>query len=102
VNEAIQTGQALAGNPTALPYVLLIVFGGGIVWLFKWSMSKQDRQSLAMEERIEKQMMLLEGLFKEANEGRIQVAEVVSLNSERIRENTEMLNRANSTIERHS
>lgn len=57
---------------------LLVVFAFAVFWLVKWLVGRIERQTTISEERIERQTKLLEGLFKEANESRIHVAETMS------------------------
>lgn len=87
MNEALKLADSAAAkssaDPNYLPIVLLFIAVIGGVWLFRWLVG-----------RLERQTELLTGLFKEANEGRVRVAEIVAINTETLRENTEFLRRA--------
>lgn len=84
---ATEIAAKSASDPNYLPIVLLIACLAGFVWLFKWLVGRLDQQT-----------ELLAGLFKEANEGRVKLAEVVAVNStvvtecrDAMRENTDIL-----------
>lgn len=77
-------------DPSYLPLLLLFLCLAGGAWIGKWLVG-----------RLEKQTTLLEGLFKDANDGRAEVAKVVAVNTtvilecrDAMRENTQLLRRA--------
>lgn len=96
-------------NDRYLFIVILVVVFALAVWLFKWMIGRIEHQNKLSEDRIERQTVLLEGLFREANASRERVASVISDNTahvvactEQMSDNTEMLRKSSYALEKAS
>lgn len=89
-------------------FILVVVFALAI-WLFRWMIGRIEHQNKLSEDRIERQTVLLEGLFKTANATTEKVAGVVADNTahvvacaEHMSDQTEMLRKSSYALEKAS
>lgn len=99
--------HAAQQNDRWLLICLLVFIFAGAIWVMRWLLNRDEANGKLREERLERMSKLLEGLFKDSNEGRATAIGVISTHTAHViectnqmRDNTERLRKADQTIER--